>query len=364
MIDFDATYVSPSSGPFCTRAKVPGKVIISGEHAVVYGAQAIACAIQKYAFAKVTHSDFLGVHLRVNAFGIDQKFTPAQLLAVAQKTQLAHQQYTLGLGSLSDVVAAPDAFFAAAIGASGLVDVLQSRGGLLIELSTNLVAGGGMGSSAALVAAMLAAGFKHLGQPLSAAELVLKTTQSEHWQHGRSSGLDPYVCVMGGLQQYPQRDQHDKTLQNAAHIPQALTLPPCFLISSGKPESSTGDCVEFVKQQNFPKSMWQKFNTVQVNLLTALQENQQHNLRVAIKANHQLLCHIGVVPKQVSEFIATIEAHKGAAKICGAGSVAGDAAGLVLAVGLEQKMLATLCKEQGYEMQAMQPDFVGVAYDN
>ena len=108
MIDFDITDVSPTAGPFCTRAKVPGKVIISGEHAVVFGAQAIACAIQKYAFAKVTSNDFLGVHIKVNAFGMDQKFTPLQLLALAQKTQLSHQQYTLGLGSLSDVVSGPD----------------------------------------------------------------------------------------------------------------------------------------------------------------------------------------------------------------------------------------------------------------
>ena len=360
MIDFDTTDVSPTAGPFCTRAKVPGKVIISGEHAVVYGAQAIACAIQKYAFAKVSSNNFLGVHLIVSAFGIDQQFTPLQLLALSQKTQLSHQQYTLGLSSLSDVVSGPDTFFAAAIGASGLVDVLPNDTGLHIELTTNLATGGGMGSSAALVAAMLAASFKHLGQPLSAAELVLKTTQSEHWQHGRSSGLDPYVCVMGGLQQY----QYGKALKSASHTPQASQLPPCFLISSGKPESSTGDCVEFVKQQNFPKSMWQKFNTVQVNLLTALQENQQDKLLCAIRANHQLLCDIGVVPKQVNEFIANIEGHKGAAKICGAGSVVGDAAGLVLVTGLEQNILANLCANQGYEMQVMQPDLLGVAYDD
>ena len=192
----------PSRPPACTRVRVPGKVIISGEHAVVYGAPALACAIQIYAFAAVTSSSALGVRLKVPEFGIDQSFSLLQLFQLAQQTQSRHRQYLTASGLLSNVVSNPVEFFAAAIGASGLVDVLLNQQGLVIELTMDLATGGGMGSSAALVAAMLAAAFKHLGQPLTPTELISKTTQSEQWQHGRSSGLDPYVCVMGGLQQY------------------------------------------------------------------------------------------------------------------------------------------------------------------
>mgnify|MGYP006146565411 CR=1 FL=1 len=343
----------PSTCEPCTRVRVPGKVILSGEHAVIYGAPALACAIQKYAFAKATTSDTLGVHLKVPEFGIDQQFSLLQLSQLAQQTQSRHQQYLSASGLLPSVVLTPAEFLAAALGASGMVNLLSNQHGLVIELCVDLVAGGGMGSSAALVAAMLAASFKHLGQPLSATELVLKTTQSEHWQHGRSSGLDPYVCVMGGLQQYKKGYGERQVLNDLAQY---------FLVTTGQPESSTGECVDAVKQQSFPQTLWQKFSTVQENLRTAMGLNQGLKVLDAIKANHQLLRQIGVVPSLVCEFIAGIEAHGGAAKICGAGSVVGDHGGLVFVIGLEQTLVEQLCLRHGYGVQAMRPDLEGVCY--
>lgn len=351
--------------PAYSLVRVPGKVIISGEHAVVYGTPALACAIQKYAFAKVTDSHFCGVHLRVTAFGIDQYFTRFELSQLAQKTQVRHQQFIAGTGLLSNVVANPAEFFAAAIGASGLLKVLSKSHGLMIELTTSLLVGGGMGSSAALVAAMLGGAFKHLEQPLTLAELVLKTTQSEHWQHGHSSGLDPYVCIMGGLQHY----------QNGLGELQVLNhLPACFLVTTGQPASSTGDCVEAVKQQKFPPSLWRQFATIEEHLryslsgpiaakITGRGQLEKHVTIInAIASNHQLLQRIGVVPNAIAEFITRIEAQGGAAKICGAGSVTGDHAGLVLVMGIAQTQLHQLCLDQGFGVQAMLPDEQGVVY--
>jgi mevalonate kinase len=356
-------FLASSAGPLCTRVRVPGKVILSGEHAVVYGAPALACAIQKYAFAEVTGSELHGVRLKIPEFGIDQQFSNVQLTHLAQQTQLRHQYFLTNACLLSQVVEKTEDFFAAAIGASGLVDLLPNQhgtsSGLTIELTMDLVAGGGMGSSAAMVAAMLAAAFKHLGRPLTSAELISTTTQSEHWQHGHSSGLDPYVCVMGGLQQY-QKGQKGK---NGNGVRQIIKQPvQCFLVTTGKPLSSTGACVEAVKQQNFPLSLWDQFCVVQQNLRTAMYLNQYASMLEAIQANHQLLRHIGVVPEVVSEFITSIEAHDGAAKICGAGSVAGDHGGLVFAMGVDQSYLEQLSLSYGYGVQKMLPDLEGVFY--
>jgi mevalonate kinase len=352
----------------CSFVRVPGKVIVSGEHAVVYGTPALACAIQKYAFAKITSTDVSGVYFKVPEFGIDQHFSHLQLSQLAQKTKLRHQQFLNGTGLLSNVVANPAHFFAAAIGASGLVDVLSNPHGLKIELSMDLVAGGGMGSSAALVAAMLAAAFKHLGRPLTAAQLIAKTTQSEHWQHGRSSGIDPYVCVMGGLQSF-QKGTGERQVLNQ--------LRSCFLVTTGKPDSSTGECVEAVNQQNFPPSLWRQFASVQENLLQCMLsntlasgassslgsegDNETHMVN-AIAANHRLLQRLGVVPNRVAAFIANIETRGGGAKICGAGSIVGDQAGLVLVVGLAHMDVQEICLNYGYGVEEMLPDLDGVFY--
>jgi hypothetical protein len=53
----------------------------------------------------------------------------------------------------------------------------------------------------------------------------------------------------------------------------------------------------------------------------------------SVRENHRLLCEIGVVPTRVKKMIEAIEALGGAAKICGAGSVTGENAGVVWVVG-------------------------------
>jgi hypothetical protein len=55
-----------------------------------------------------------------------------------------------------------------------------------------------------------------------------------------------------------------------------------------------------------------------------------------------------VVPAKVQQFIGEMEAQGGAAKICGAGSVLGEAAGMVLV--LAERNPAELCQRYGYEL--------------
>jgi len=336
-----------------TKVKVPGKVILSGEHAVVYGTPALACAIQKYAYANVHSIRQPGMHIRFAAMAMDEHYSLSQLQQLAAKTHARHQDFLQGLCVLAQVVPTPAHFFAAALGASGALNLLNPATGLRIELSMDLVAGGGMGSSAALVAVMLAAVYQHLGQPLSKLELIAKTTHSEHWQHGRSSGLDPYVCVMGGMQEY-------QLGTGKAHRLGDLT--PSYLVTTGRPQSSTGQCVEAVKQQGFAASLWQQFAQVEGQLLQAMSQGDQPAMTKAVVSNHRLLEKIGVVPAAVAEFIQALESLGGAGKICGAGSVTGDQGGLVWALGVSAADMDALCRQHAYPYTLMQADLQGVAY--
>ncbi len=59
---------------------------------------------------------------------------------------------------------------------------------------------------------------------------------------------------------------------------------------------------------------------------------------------------LGVVPEKVQRFIAEVERSGGAAKICGAGSVAGDQAGVILAVAEEASILTEICARYRYSL--------------
>ena len=65
----------------------------------------------------------------------------------------------------------------------------------------------------------------------------------------------------------------------------------------------------------------------------ALAGSSEQELIAAVRENHRLLVGIGVVPESVQHLVSEIEAQGGAAKICGAGSIRGDSAGIVWVVG-------------------------------
>jgi len=342
---------SPTARPCITKVRVPGKVILSGEHAVVYGTKALACAIQNYAYAHVQDTANAGFRLTIADFSIDQHYMPQQLQQLALATQARHQKFFQSRLPLGHVVANPADFFAAALGASGALGLIKPNHGLHIDLTTDLVVGGGMGSSAALVAAMLAAVFKHLGEPLSQQVLIAKTTQSEHWQHGQSSGLDPFVCIIGGLQEYQLGQGQSHHIGGISHS---------YLVSTGRPQSSTGECVEAVKKRAVPASVWQQFAQVEAMMLQALEQGSTSELNSAVMQNQRLLDSIGVVPASVSAFIQQVEQRGGAAKICGAGSISGNQGGLVWVVGIESELMVALSQSSGYTYTPMVPDLKGV----
>jgi len=342
---------SPVARSCITKVRVPGKVILSGEHAVVYGTKALACAIQNYAYAHVQDTIKAGFRLTIADFSVDQHYTPKQLQQLALATQARHQAFIQSRLALVQVVANPTEFFAAALGASEVLDLIKPNHGLHIDLTTDLVVGGGMGSSAALVAAMLGAVFKHLGDPLSKPRLIAKTNQSEHWQHGKSSGLDPFVCINGGLQEYQLGHGQAGNMGGISHS---------YLVSTGRPQSSTGECVAAVKKRALDAGVWQQFSQVEADMLHALEQGSALELNNTVMHNQRLLEAIGVVPAAVSEFIQQVERSGGAAKICGAGSIAGEQGGLVWVVGLDRKTMAQLAHNNGYTYQPMVPDLQGV----
>ena len=80
--------------------------------------------------------------------------------------------------------------------------------------------------------------------------------------------------------------------------------------------------------------------------------------KTAINENHHLLCQIGVVPKKVQDFITDLQQNGFAAKTCGAGSVNGDYAGMVMIIGEESPQ--SICQKYQYNIQTIQVDEHGL----
>jgi mevalonate kinase len=299
----------------------PGKLILSGEHSVVYGAPACALAVNQTIQGDYQLRSDPIFTIRHSNFNLEACLELSEIFVLHQRLLERYKAFTQNKLAINHVLKNPIELCWFAV-AQALLGRLPDRPytGFDIILNTNMPISCGMGSSAALIVNLIL-GVSHLfNLSLLQEEIYHLALATENLQHGYSSGLDIKLSLMGGIHVF---QQHQLT-------PLSIQSLPFQTINSGKPESTTGECVAFVKQQIFPASLWQAFDNTTRALVSALQQQDHAALMNAIKKNHRLLCEIGVVPKHIQMMIAEIEAQGGAAKICGAGSIQGDNAGMIL----------------------------------
>lgn len=306
----------------------PGKLILSGEHSVVYGAPACALAVNKTIQGDYQQRTDDVVTLRNTDLNIDASLKLSEIFTLHELLLNRYNNFTQNKLAINQVLTSPVelCWFAIAqtlVGASGA----RPYNGFDITLKSDIPLGCGMGSSAALIVNLILGVNTLFDLSLSKEKIYELALAAENLQHGRSSGLDIKLSLMGGIHIFQNHQLTPIDLKWATTGGSPLQLQ---YFNSGKPESSTGECVAFVKQQNFPETLWRKFEKTTLSFVSALKNQDNAKLINAIKKNHRLLCEIGVVPKHIQTMIAEIEAQGGAAKICGAGSVRGNNAGMIL----------------------------------
>jgi mevalonate kinase len=130
-----------------------------------------------------------------------------------------------------------------------------------------------------------------------------------------------------------------------------------YLVNTGPPQTSTGETVTVVAQNFAASGIWEEFAEIYTHFEQALRSNNLEALKQLICLNHQLLVTLGIVPKKVCDFIHDLETRQAAAKVCGAGSTAGDTAGIVLVLAKEPPI--TLCEKYGYSICSVRPESKG-----
>lgn len=340
-------------------SKAPAKLILSGEHAVVYGHPSIAMAVDLYAVSTVSYRcnqhNMLGFNfsnLKYNA-----KRTIGTLSRLKNQAYVDYQRFLRGECSIREVINKPFELLQFAI--SHFLDKLDISlpGGIDIKTSSNIPAGCGMGSSAATIMSLLYAVGNLLDLNLPKAKYIELGKDAENLQHGKSSGLDLHLTTIGGCMRY--QDGVFKPLK-------MIATNKLYLINTGCPSVTTGQCVESVRKYFNPESntnLGKAFAEVTQCLEKELLNNSLIEIIMLLRENHKLLNYIGVVPEKVHLFIQHIEQHGGAAKVCGAGAVAGHAAGAVLAICPDDdclEQIKILCASNHYSLQKVSMDNHGI----
>ncbi len=192
--------------------KAPGKLLLFGEHAAVYGHPAVGIGLPLYLTLVTEPSDVLEMAFPDESVSEEtiSRFL-RHLLSVAERN---------GLGPLEPV---------------------------RLIVTSEIPIAGGFGSSAALstvLARRLAAGWNGIGAPPVVPEGVLSgeaaryvwrlANDLEQFFHGRSSGVDTGLTTMGGVQAFrftPPADVLPSTVP--------VSLPPAVLVAGTIPRSAS-----------------------------------------------------------------------------------------------------------------------------
>lgn len=161
----------------------PGKIILFGEHSVVYGKGAIASAIdlRTYTDGKLLSNKIIKIHAN------DLKI-PGLSISFSEEEIFLGTDYGKAGFVVSYVKSAIDRVF----------NEYGSRKGFEISIRSDIPVGAGLGSSAAVVIPTLKLLSELLEMKLSNEEIAKMGKEVEFEVQGSSSGIDPAVSALGG----------------------------------------------------------------------------------------------------------------------------------------------------------------------
>ena len=277
-----------------TQATAPAKVILFGEHAVVYGQPAIAAPVSQ-----------------VRAAALVANSTPAGVRLVAPDIGEA---YWLADADGEDPLATAVRLVREAAGLSGLPN-------LTITVRSNIPIAGGLGSGAATAAALIRALALHLEQPALASDDSVSslTYKVEALHHGTPSGIDNTVVAYERLVFFVRESPENRI--ETFHTGQPLRL----LIADTGIRSSTRDVVGDVRRQwqGEPERFEEIFAAcgwIARAARTAIEAGKPQKVGALMNENQTWLRQMSVSSNEIDHLVeAAVEAGALGAKLSGAG---------------------------------------------
>ena len=255
------------------RSAAPGKVILLGEHAVVYGRTALAASIDRFVEVSIAH-------------GASAHLVGARHAVPVPALERAAELTGLDPASITATAAA------------------------------DLPVGVGLGSSAALSVALIRALAKFAGQSLSDAVVCARAFEIEKIFHGFPSGIDNTVVTYGGLIAF-RRDDAVKPLATARPMPLVVAL--------GRAARETQRAVRSLRERwEISPALYEPLFDQIDGLVTEAERTigagDLPTLGALMNANHSLLQRLGISTEELDE-MAVLGRRSGAlgAKLTGGG---------------------------------------------
>jgi mevalonate kinase len=325
------------------KASAPAKVILFGEHFVVYGNPAILASINKRIFveARTTTMD-----------NNENDITIKSDIGVAGRYYDGGKFKMLGGGMEAKAVLDPLY--------NAIKQVLAIRNkniGIEIDISSQVPPRIGLGSSAASCVATIAAVDSLFNRDPSKQNICKLAVEAERWVHKTTSGADCYVSTFGGLIKYQSRSKAFKKLET-------IGPPICLVVASTGVNHYTADLVAMVKRFRDRNHMLfgrlaRRANDICLQASSTLRSGNYEKTGKLMDENQNILRQIGVSHNKAEDLI-EICSNAGAlgAKVTGAGG-----GGSIIALAGSKKesaKIASRIRRAGYESFKVEIDNMGL----
>ena len=271
----------------------PGKLILTGEHAVVHGFKAVALATQR--------GCTVSLRMRNGPSGVDNAPADDERLRQA------------------------------------VASVLPAEG-IGVDIESDIPIGRGMGSSAAMTIALIRAKAHFDDEKLNFHELHRRGFALERIFHGNPSGIDHAVSALGGMLEY-QRSENGPTMK-----PITAELPPIVVIDSGF-AGNTAQQVQKVEQLGAKgRSICTDIHHITTEIIRLFPTPDPDTIGTLLTENHQQLVALGVSTPELNEIVQlALQAGAHGAKLAGAGG-----GGIVMALASEPQSVLDAATDAGY----------------
>lgn len=267
-------------------AQAPGKIIITGEHFVVYGSYALAAAIDKVVKVDAKISDTTRVISKnLGLSGIFPNKVPHTLKPIVQVLQAT-------------------------------LKYLGEKKNFLLTIDSNIPVGSGLGSSASVAVASVVAISEALGYHLTKKEIIDLAMISERMIHKNPSGIDVNVAVYGGVILF-KKDFGAKLIDLKSNIE--------FVIGYSGLHRRTSKLIQKVAEvkankPNLFNSLVQSSSQLSLIATNSIKQNDLITLGAILNFYHIILSWLGVSINEIDKMVeASLAAGALGAKVTGGG---------------------------------------------
>jgi mevalonate kinase len=313
-------------------ASAPGKIILFGEHAVVYDKLGIACTINKWCTVRVSPIRQNIIIFDAKDLGFKKSFTEKELFNLFEKVKKLKNKSDFGaIKEIYQKYKFPPSLFVVAT-------ILKKYGftGMKIEGDSEIPKN--LGSSSASFAAISLAVLKLLKKDPSKKEVSDLAYLGDVLAHGGTpSGIDNSVVTYGGYIKY-------KKSEGITPLDIDLKIP-LLIVDSGT-RARTGETVSYVRKQRekkpkFVNSILDSLNNISEKALESLNSQSFESLGSLMFEYYQELKKLDISTPKLDQIINIALKNRA----LGAKPTGGWGGGCCLVLAKTQKEIVNLIKE-------------------